>query len=64
MRHLVVGLSGASGVSYRPQTLDDVVNQTVNRVLDLLDIELPTDLFVRWSGPRYASNQRREGPRL
>ncbi len=58
MRHLVVGLSGASGV------IDDIVNQTVNCVLDLLDIELPTDLFERWSGPRYASNQRREGPRL
>jgi 4-hydroxy-3-polyprenylbenzoate decarboxylase len=47
---------------HRPQTLDDIINQTVNRVLDLLDIELPTDLFERWSGPRYAPNQRREGP--
>jgi len=46
---------------HRPQTLDDIINQTVNRVLDLLDIELPTDLFERWSGPRYAPNQRREG---
>ncbi len=32
---------------HRPQTLDDVVNQTVNRVLDLLDIELEHDLFER-----------------
>jgi len=46
---------------HRPQTLDDIINQTVNRVLDLLDIELPTDLFERWSGPRYTPNQRREG---
>jgi 4-hydroxy-3-polyprenylbenzoate decarboxylase len=46
---------------HRPQTLDDIVNQTVNRVLDLLDIELPHDLFERWSGPRYAPSQRREG---
>ena len=47
---------------HRPQTLDDIINQTVNRVLDLLDIELPTDLFERWAGPRYASrpSQRRE----
>lgn len=35
---------------HRPQTIDDIVNQTVNRVLDLLDIELPTDLFTRWQG--------------
>ena len=45
---------------HRPQTLDDIINQTVNRVLDLLDIELPTDLFERWAGPRYAPSQRRE----
>jgi len=38
---------------HRPRTLDDVINQTVNRVLDLLDIELPQDLFERWSGPHY-----------
>lgn len=35
---------------HRPQTIDDIVNQTVNRVLDLLDIELPEDLFARWAG--------------
>lgn len=35
---------------HRPQTIDDIINQTVNRVLDLLDIELPEDLFQRWSG--------------
>ncbi len=35
---------------HRPQTLDDVINQSVNRVLDLLDIELPQDLFQRWQG--------------
>ncbi|MEG3386414.1 3-octaprenyl-4-hydroxybenzoate carboxy-lyase, partial [Salmonella enterica] len=33
-----------------PQTLDDVINQTVNRVLDQFDIPLPHDLFVRWQG--------------
>ncbi|MBB1201709.1 UbiX family flavin prenyltransferase [Enterobacteriaceae bacterium 89] len=36
---------------HRPQTLDDVINQTVNRVLDQFDIELPEDLFTRWQGP-------------
>ena len=33
---------------HRPQTLDDVINQTVNRVLDQFDIDLPEDLFTRW----------------
>ena len=32
----------------RPQTLDDMVNHTVGRCLDLFDID--TDLVARWSG--------------
>ena len=35
-----------------PQSLDDVINQTVNRVLDLMGIDLPEDLFTRWQGGR------------
>ena len=35
---------------HRPQTIDDIVNQTVNRVLDLLEIDLEEDLFNRWQG--------------
>ena len=35
---------------HRPQSLDDVINQTVNRVLDQFDIDLPEDLFARWQG--------------
>lgn len=35
---------------HRPQTIDEIVNQTVNRVLDLMDVELPEDLFRRWEG--------------
>lgn len=35
---------------HRPQTLDDIINQTVNRVLDQFDIDLPEDLFIRWQG--------------
>jgi len=35
---------------HRPQTIDDLINQTVNRVLDQFDIELPEDLFTRWTG--------------
>ncbi len=36
---------------HRPQTLDDIINQTVNRILDLFEIELAQDLFNRWQGP-------------
>ena len=35
---------------HRPVTLQQVVDQTVNRALDLLGIELPHDLFSRWEG--------------
>ncbi|CAI8902600.1 UbiX family flavin prenyltransferase [Kosakonia quasisacchari] len=35
---------------HRPQSLQEVVDQTVNRVLDQFDIELPQDLFTRWQG--------------
>ncbi|MCP4420378.1 MAG: UbiX family flavin prenyltransferase, partial [Chloroflexi bacterium] len=35
---------------HRPKTIDDIVNQTVNRICDLFDIELGRDLFERWSG--------------
>ena len=35
---------------HRPASLDDVINQTVNRVLDQFDIHLPEDLFTRWQG--------------
>lgn len=35
---------------HRPQSVDDIINQTVNRLLDLLSIRLPQDLFQRWRG--------------
>ena len=35
---------------HRPQTIDDIINQTVNRILDLFGIELEEDLFQRWQG--------------
>ncbi|AXZ02561.1 UbiX family flavin prenyltransferase [Escherichia coli] len=35
---------------HRPQSLDDVINQTVNRVLDQFSVTLPEDLFARWQG--------------
>jgi len=30
--------------------LQAVIDQTVNRVLDQFDIELPCELFERWQG--------------
>ena len=36
---------------HRPKTVDDIINQTINRVLDVLKIELEHDLFDRWIGP-------------
>ena len=35
---------------HRPQTVDDIINQGVNRLLDQLDISLEQDLFERWQG--------------
>jgi 4-hydroxy-3-polyprenylbenzoate decarboxylase len=41
---------------HRPQSIEDIVNQTVNRILDLFEIELSQDLFRRWQGAK-ASNE-------
>ena len=35
---------------HRPVTLEEVIDQTVNRALDLLGVELVQDLFPRWNG--------------
>lgn len=35
---------------HRPKSVQEIVDQTVNRVLDQFDIELPHDLFTRWQG--------------
>lgn len=35
---------------HRPTSVQDIIDQTVNRVIDQFDIELPQDLFVRWQG--------------
>lgn len=36
---------------HRPQTIQDVIDQTVNRVIDQFGITLAEDLFQRWAGP-------------
>ncbi|MEZ3499286.1 UbiX family flavin prenyltransferase [Pantoea sp. KPR_PJ] len=35
---------------HRPQSIMELVDQTVNRVVDQFDITLPHDLFTRWNG--------------
>jgi 4-hydroxy-3-polyprenylbenzoate decarboxylase len=45
---------------HRPRTLDDIINHTVNRVLDLMGVELEKDLFERWQGSRIAVNHPRD----
>ena len=40
---------------HRPKTLDDIINQTVNRILDMFEIDLGYDLFERWQGITHAS---------
>src|SRR6516164_6486759 len=43
---------------HSPATLEAVIDQTVNRVLDLLEIELEGDLFPRWQGPPESPRSR------
>ncbi len=40
---------------HRPATLQDVIDQTVNRTLDMIDVDLDRDLFPRWQGSARAS---------
>jgi 4-hydroxy-3-polyprenylbenzoate decarboxylase len=41
---------------HRPTTLEEVIDQSVNRALDLLGIELHQDLFPRWEGAGEKAN--------
>lgn len=35
---------------HRPENVQQIIDQTVNRVIDQFDITLPQDLFTRWQG--------------
>ena len=35
---------------HRPESIQQIIDQTVNRVIDQFDISLPQDLFQRWQG--------------
>lgn len=37
---------------HQPETIQDIIDQTVNRILDQFDIELEQDLFHRWQGAK------------
>ncbi|MTB68451.1 UbiX family flavin prenyltransferase [Providencia sp. wls1943] len=37
---------------HQPQSIQDIVDQTVNRVLDQFDIQLEHDWFTRWHGTK------------
>lgn len=40
----------------RPQTVDDIINHSVGRALDLFDID--TKLMTRWEGPQPRNDER------
>ena len=44
----------------RPQTIDHIIDHTLSRLLDLLEIELSVDLSKRWQGPERPSTRRSE----
>jgi flavin prenyltransferase len=35
----------------RPESIEEIIDHTLSRLIDLLGIELPTDLSRRWEGP-------------
>jgi 4-hydroxy-3-polyprenylbenzoate decarboxylase len=43
---------------HRPETLSQVIDQTLNRALDLIGIELDRDLFTRWGTGTLRSVER------
>ena len=43
----------------RPKTIEDLVDQTVGRLLDQVDIELPLELVDRWQGPTKGGSDAR-----
>ena len=47
----------------RPKTLEHIIDHSLSRILDLLEIELPRDLSTRWAGPaRHEASSSGESP--
>jgi flavin prenyltransferase len=40
----------------RPETIGQIIDHTLSRILDLLDIEPPRELSTRWQGPNQRSS--------
>lgn len=40
---------------HRPETIGQIIDHTLSRLLDLLGIDLPADLSKRWEGPQQRS---------
>jgi len=40
---------------HRPETIGQIIDHTLSRLLDLLGVDLPADLSKRWEGPQQRS---------
>jgi hypothetical protein len=43
---------------HHPKTLDDIINQSVNKALDQFDLGVELDLFSRWTGTEERSRAK------
>jgi 4-hydroxy-3-polyprenylbenzoate decarboxylase len=50
----------APGFYTRPKTIDELIDQTVGRLIDVIGIRLEQDLTARWAGPDEQRAQRRK----
>ena len=50
----------APGFYTRPKTIDELIDQTVGRLIDVIGIRLEQDLTARWAGPDEQRALRRE----
>jgi len=46
---------------HQPESIEDIVDQTVGKLIDLLGLEVPGDLFRRWRGGQAAARESRLG---
>ncbi|RZI43740.1 UbiX family flavin prenyltransferase [Herbaspirillum sp. HC18] len=44
---------------HRPKTLDDVINQSVNKALDQFNLDVELNLFKRWTGNEEREHSKR-----
>lgn len=46
---------------HHPQSVDDIINQSVSKVLDLFNLELDPELVARWTGEEERNKARSRG---